>query len=337
VLSINPYQFSMLSLFFKRIVLSCVLAAIVFIANAQTQEDFNTKLSDVYTNAADKKKALVIAKELYGMVEKKKDLQTYTNYYLLKNIFEIQAPDAALAKTCADKADKAMNAMVGQPGKTGEHNNNPFNQWYYVIYPGLFDNKDPQIATKALDFINKNPSFKTADSYNYIAYAFERKGDFQQAKKNYEISMSMEPAEKNAYRSYMFYTNFLSKSGDYLKADEYIRKMEQLSQTSDEMFRTSYKSEAMGCKVIYYLNIGDFQSYAKAEEENVAYSSVLWHKNNKNPCNPYPGARGHCTAATSRLLERSRHPPSRAPIGEEDRQGDHPAWGGAPGPVLLAS
>ena len=57
----------------------------------------------------------------------------------------------------------------------------------------------------------------------------------------------MEPADKNAYHSYMFYANFLSKSGDYLKADEYIRKMEQLSQTGDEIFRTSYKAEAMGC------------------------------------------------------------------------------------------
>ena len=54
---------------------------------AQTQEDFNKKLSEVYTNAADKKKALTIAKELYDMVEKKKDLQTYANFYLLKNHF----------------------------------------------------------------------------------------------------------------------------------------------------------------------------------------------------------------------------------------------------------
>ena len=35
------------------------------------------KRQDVYTNAADKKKALTIATELYNMVEKKKDLQTY--------------------------------------------------------------------------------------------------------------------------------------------------------------------------------------------------------------------------------------------------------------------
>ncbi|MEO7983485.1 MAG: CHAT domain-containing protein, partial [Bacteroidota bacterium] len=275
----------------------------MFVADAQSQEDFNTKLSDVYANAADKKKALVVAKELYNMVEKKKELQTYTNYYLLKTIFEVQAPDAALAKTCDEKATKAMNAMVGLSTPMGDTTNNPFNQWYYVIYPGLFDNKDPEIAMKALDFINKNTSFKTPDNYYYIAYAFERKGDFQQAKKTYEISMSMEPADKNAYRSYMFYANFLSKSGDYLKAEEYITKMERLSQTGDAMFRDSYKSEAMGSKVVYYLNVGDYQSYTKAAEENVAYLSVLWHKNNTNPCDPYPGIRFLNAAYAKEMLK----------------------------------
>ncbi len=281
----------MLFFFTRHYIVACFLLIIANCSNAQTQEDFNTKLSDVYTNASDKKKVLAIAKELYNMVEKKKDLQTYANYYLLKTIFENQAPDAALAKTCDEKATKAMNALVGLPATAGDTTNNPFNQWYYVIYPGLFSNKDPDIATKALDFINKNPTFKTPDSYYYIAYAFERKGDFQQAKKNYEASMAMEPADKNAYRSYSFYANFLSKSGDYLKADEYIRKMEQLSQTGEEIFRNSYKAEAMGSKVVYYLNIGDYQSYSKASEENVAYNSELWHKNNTNPCDPYPGIR----------------------------------------------
>ena len=270
---------------------TCLFIFTIHILNAQTQEDFNTKLGDVYTNAADKKKALTIAKELYNMVEKKKDLQTYSNYYLLKTIFENQAPDAALARICEEKGNKAMNAMVGLPTTIGDTTNNPFNQWYYVIYPGLFSNKDPEIPTKALDFINKNPGFKTADNYYYIAYAFERKGDFQQAKKNYETSLSMELPDKNAYRSYIFYTNFLSNSGDYLKADEYIRKMEKLSETGDELFRTSYKAEAMGSKVVYFLNIGDYQSYTKASEENVAYLSELWHKNNTAPCDPYPGIR----------------------------------------------
>ncbi len=272
----------------QKIVFFLLFSSLMLHAAAQTQEDFNTKLSDVYANAADKKKALTIAKELYNMVEKKKDLQTYANYYLLKTIFEAQVPDAALAKTCGEKADKAMNALVGVTSNAPDTTNNPFNQWYYVIYPGLFSNKDPNIATKALDFIFKNPSFRTFESYYYIAYAFERTGDFSKAKENYEKAISMETTDPNAYHSYLFYTNFLSKSGDYLKAEEYIQKMEQQSLTGSEMFRNSYKAEAMGAKVVYYLNIGDYQSYVNASQENFAYSSKLWRKNNPNPCDPFP-------------------------------------------------
>ncbi|MBC7874463.1 MAG: CHAT domain-containing protein [Ferruginibacter sp.] len=271
------------------------LAIIVMRAGAQTQEDFNTKLSEVYTNAADKKKAMTIAKELYSMVEKKKDLQTYANYYLLKTIFEVQAPDASLAKSSGEKATIAMNAMVGVTTATPDTTNNPFNQWYYVIYPGLFSNNDPQIATKALDFINKNPSLKTFESYYYIAYAFERKGDFSRAGENYEKALSMETDTKDAYHSYLYYTNFLSKSGEYLKAEEFIQKMEQRSKTGSEIFRNSYKAEAMGAKVVYYLNLGDYQSYITAARENNAYSSELWHKNNNASCDPYPGI--HFTTA----------------------------------------
>jgi CHAT domain-containing protein len=285
----------MSSIPFKRIFLTGLLVTTVLLSNAQTQEDFNSKLSDVYANAADKKKALTIAKDLYSMVEKKNELQTYANYYLLKTIFEVQARDTALAKTCGEKADKAMNAMAGVTTNTADTTNNPFNQWYYVIYPGLFSNKDPNIATKALDFINKNISFKTFESYYYIAFSFERTGDFSKAKENYEKALSMESTDKDAYHTYLFYTNFLSKSGDYLKAEEYIHKMEQQSLTGSEMFRNSYKAEAMGAKVVYYLNIGDYQSYIKAAGENNAYSSELWHKNNPNLCDPYPGI--HFTTA----------------------------------------
>lgn len=287
----------------KKILSVSILLIAVLITHAQTQEDFNSKLSDVYANAADKKKALILAKDLYNMVEKKKDLQTYSNYYLLKTIFEVQAPDAALAKTCGEKADKAMNGLVGVTSNNADTTNNPFNQWYYVIYPGLFSNKDPNIAAKALDFINKNPSFKKSDSYYYIAYAFERTGDFSKAKENYEKAISMETSDPTAYHTYLFYTNFLSKSGDYLKAEEYIKKMELQSLTGNEMFRDSYKAEAMGAKVVYYLNIGDYQSYIKASEENNSYSSVLWHKNNPNPCDPYPGIRFTTAAYGKEMLK----------------------------------
>lgn len=43
-----------------------------------------------------------------------------------------------------------------------------------------------------------------------------------------------------------------------------MQKMELLSQTGNEMFRNSYKAELMGAKVVYYLNIGDYQAYVDA-------------------------------------------------------------------------
>lgn len=280
-----------------------LLSLSTLIVAGQTQDEFNNKLSDIYTNAADKKKALALAKELYSMVEKKKDLQTYANYYLLKTIFEVQAPDAALAKNCGEKATNIINGSIGVAGNSADTTNNPFNQWYYVIYPGLFSNKDPQIANKALDFINRNPVYKTYDSYYYIAYAFERTGDFRKAKENYEKAMSLETNDKDAFHTYLFYVNFLSKSGDYLKAEEYISKMEQLSRTGSEMFRDSYLSEAMSARVVYYLNIGDYQSYVKSSGENNIRFSALWRKNNPNPCDPYPGINFNNAAFGKEMLK----------------------------------
>ena len=73
-------------LFLKRLFPAFLLLAFTaFNAFAQTQDDFNNKLTDIYVNAPDKKKVMAIAKEMYNMLEKKKDLQTYSNYYLLKN------------------------------------------------------------------------------------------------------------------------------------------------------------------------------------------------------------------------------------------------------------
>ena len=150
----------MVPIFFKRITLFLLLTTSLLTVNAQSQEDFNTRLSDVYTNAADKKKALTIATELYNMVEKKKDLQTYANYYLLKNIFENQAEDKILAKACDEKATKAMNAMVGlATTNTADTTNNPFNQWYLntekfphvEIVPILLDAGEKVYSWKLVD------------------------------------------------------------------------------------------------------------------------------------------------------------------------------------------
>ena len=179
---------------------------------AQTQEDYDKKLQEV-SSAATPAKALIIAKEMYNMVEKKKELQTYANYYLLKNIFEIQAPDAALAKTCLEKADKVMRAMVGLSNTDTLTGTDANSQWFQVYYPSLFTTTDPNNAIKAVQFLEKNPPLKNFGNCIYVGYAFERNADFQKAKQYYELAISLKGNDKEEYHSYGYYTNFLSRSG----------------------------------------------------------------------------------------------------------------------------
>ncbi len=276
---------------FLRKVLSTILITVITVltATAQTQEDFTKKLQEIYSNAGDEKKALTIAKEMYAMLEKKKDLQTYANYYILKNIFEIQAPDAALAKACLEKADKAMKAMVGANTTDTTSSTDVTMQWFQVYYPSLFTTTDPNNAIKAVQFLEKNPSLKNFGNYIYIGYAFERNADFQNAKKYYESGISLAGNDKDEYHSYGYYTNFLSRSGDYLKAEEYIHKMERLSAEANEWFKMGYKSESISSKAIYHFAIGDYQSYTKVMEEQYDYLSKTI--GGKDACNPYPAIR----------------------------------------------
>ncbi len=285
----------------KIIFTGCILSFLSFNVHAQSQEDYNTKLGEIYTHAADKKKALTLAKELYDLVEKTKSLQNYSNYYLLKNIFEVQAPDAALAKTCMEKATKAMNALVGTTDPVTADTTNPTNQWFYVLYPALFSTADPQNASKALAFIKKHPTLENFNAYTFIAYAFERNGDFNQAKENYEKALALAGNEKEEYHPYVYYTSFLARTGEYLKAEELIRKMEKLALEANDIFKTSYQSEAISTKVVYYLSIGDFQSYIQATQQQ--YDLITKMNTYKYTCDPYVGIRLNQAAFAKEMLK----------------------------------
>ena len=268
-----------------------IFISLPFSSVAQTQDDFNNKLSEVYNNSGDKKKAGTIAKQMYDMVEKKKDLQTYSNYYLLKTIYDNPVGDTAMSKICEKRAEKIMNASVGLNNEMTVDTSNATMAWATYYFPTLFKNADPDNAKKALAYVTRNPELKSFTNYTYIAYAFERNNDFIKAKENYETALKYAGNEKEVYHSYLFYTNFLTRTGDYLKADEYIRKMESLSEEANEYFKMGYRSEALSARVVYYLNIGDYHSYVQASEKNYEYFSALWHKDNKTECDPYPGIR----------------------------------------------
>lgn len=306
-------------------IFSCTLlfALYFLLANhvlAQTDTAYNSKLTAVYT-APDKKKALEVAKELFALVEKKQELQTYANYYILKTIFENQAPDATLANTCKEKAEKALNALIGTtPTDTKLAGTDANSVWLNDYYTNLFTTTDPTHAEKALKFLNKNPSIHNFNNYNYVAYAFERNGDFDKARENYERALKLIKDDKQEFVSYSFYTNFLSRSGEYLKAETYLDKMQKLSEQSIDVLQKSYLSEALTCKAIYYLAIGDYFAYLQAANLQHAFFS----KNiaNYNGCDPYSQGKFTFTAYAKEMLK--IYP--EASLYWQKRDSSHFAW-----------
>ncbi|HVD97920.1 MAG TPA: CHAT domain-containing protein [Cytophagaceae bacterium] len=289
------------SISFRKVLYLIFFCSFSMSSYAQTQDEFMAKLSDVYVNASDKKKAMEIAKAMYKMVEQKKELQTYTNYFMLNQIFENQAPDPALAKACKEQSDKLLSAMTSGYTNTGG-SSDAASEWNSVYYVALFSTTDPQNASKAEAFLEKNPSLQNFNNYTYIGYAYERNADFKKARENYLRAQNFKGNEKEIYHTYSYYTNFLSRSGDYLQAEEYIRKMTKLSEEAIDILKTSYKAEALTSKMIYYLSIGDYHNYTEAANEEYDYLASL-PNSNATGCDLYASPRYTVTAYAREILK----------------------------------
>jgi len=243
---------------------------------SQTQEDFYKQMSEIYSNAGDAEKAKDLANDLFKLVEKTEILKNYSNYLILSQIFETPAPDSKMAERCKEKANEYM---------LGGGGNNANNEWNNEIYPSLSKSGNPENSMKAEKFLEKNEGLQNFNNYNMVAYSYEQNGNYEKAREMYETAISLVTDDKTEYHTYSFYTNFLSRSGEYMMAEEYINRMERLSEEAIEMLRLSYYNESLQSQSIYYLNIGDFQSYMKATVEMYDYyaSNFL----GENMCDPY--------------------------------------------------
>ena len=268
--------------------------------NGQTQEDFTNRLTVIYSET-DKEKALDLTKGLLKMVDQTKDLQTYANYYILKTVFESQTPDPELAKRCKEKADEKMAEMTSSATNYTPAANDANGQWNYVYMPDLFSTRHQDNAEKGMQFLLKHKELQNYNNFTFVAYAYERNGDFQKAKENYEKAMSLRGDDKKEFYSYSYYANFLSRSGEYLKAEDLLSHMERLSVEAVEMFRVSYKSEAMNSRVSYYLSIGDYATYIQAANASYDYFSATLKTS--DICDPYPLLRFTVTANASEMLK----------------------------------
>ncbi|HUM96609.1 MAG TPA: CHAT domain-containing protein [Chitinophagaceae bacterium] len=260
-------------------IISLAVASPLF---SQTQEDFQNKFNDIYL-LQDKSKALTQAKELFQLVEKNKLLQTYANYYLLKTLFEGQAADASLAKTCAEKADKISREQVGLEQPDADYGSDSSNLWFKKLFPALYETTDPDNADKALKFLDQHISFQSYANYTGVAYAYERNGDYKKAKQYYEYCLTMVKDDKTEYASYLYYILFLARSGEYQLAEEMIRHIEALSTSAIEMLRMGYHNEALSARTLFYYFTGDNESYVKASQLQFAELGKLF-ASYKMPC-----------------------------------------------------
>lgn len=281
---------------------------------AQTQKDFTDGLTNIYQSSSEPNKALRQAKDLYKMVQENQKLQTYANYYMLYQIFLTQAANSEYAQKCKELADKVLADQTGNPVME------VLMQWNNVYFPALFNTTNPQNAQRALSFLNQNPTLQSFNNYTFVAYGFERASDYSKAKKIYEQALLFGKDDSQEFHSYSYYTNFLSHSGDYLKAEEYIRKMEKLAESAIDMLQISYRSEMYNSKSVYYLAIGDYQSYIKASDEQYAF----YGKSFKNPnnCDPFSSVRYNFKAFASEMLKEYRE----AQVLWEKRDSSNNAW-----------
>ncbi len=270
--------------------------------HSQSQDIFYEKYAAVSMAASDPKKALAMAKDLYNQMEQNKTWQTYGNYYIMKTLFETTVKDEALAKKCGDKATKIMNDMVGivtTDTVTGQYEGDVWDKKYF---PALFSTKDPNNAIDAEAYLKTNAGKQNYTNYCFLGYAFERNGDYIKAREYYEKAMQLPEDDKTVYHSYSYYAGFLARTGDYLKAEELIARMEKLSKDASEYLRTGYHSESIAAKSVYYLAIGDYQSYVKSSEEQYKFMEQVY-STNKIPCPSYDHINKTLTAFGFEMLK----------------------------------
>lgn len=287
-----------------KLALALLIVAASLATAQKTQEEFTAKFSEVYQyTTTDARKAKELADNLLKMVEGKKELQTYANYYMLTTLFENQVPDKELAAKCKEKANQELQKMMNNPTTVNVGDtDDPSTKWNYSYMPALFTTSDPSNASNAASFIEKYDTLHTFNNFAYIGYAYERNSDFKKAKIYYERALKYIGNDREVFHPYSYYTNFLSRSGDYLKAEEFILRMTRLAGEANENFKIAYRAESLTSKMIYYLSVGDYYNYTQSANEQYDYLASIANKNGIG-CDLYSNARYTVTAYARETLK----------------------------------
>jgi CHAT domain-containing protein len=241
-----------------------------FISQAQELEEWMVNIEEIYSNILDKEKVEDLALDLFKNLENDDSEFKSMKYQLLAPIFYSILQDTKMGDKCTALAGvDTSEENEAYPGAS------LMNEWNNIYYPKLFTNEDPDNAKNALEFIEKNPSLQDFNTFNYVAYAYENNGDFSKAGELYERALTFVKDDTKEFYSYSFYTNFLSRSGEYLRAENFIKKIEDLANRTNSYLKTSYQAESMTTKTAYYSYIGDYSAYIDVAKKQYEYFETL--------------------------------------------------------------
>ena len=252
------------------------------VTHAQDMQDFVARIQVVYENVLDTAKAEKLATELFKSLESDQSDTRSFKYQMLLPIFENIVKNPELAEKCRELSNVSPEITTPSVVSGGS----ALEEWNNQLYPKLFTNEDPDNATKALQFLEKHPDLHDFNKFNYTAYAFENNGNYEMARKLYEKAISFVKDDSKEFYSYAYYTNFLSRSGEYLKAASFIQKIENLSANTISYLKSSYTAESLTTKTVYYSYIGDYVAYIEAAEKQYEHFDQLYNAN--YGCNPNP-------------------------------------------------
>ena len=244
----------------------------------EQEAEWTERLTAVYT-AENEEEAVKLAKEMYRWLEEVPALQTYDKYLMMKVIFTSQAPVERLAAKCDEQYQELLGQEVTSMSNAGQ-------QWYQDYYPNLFNAQSVGEVRRIERFLRQHENLQDYNNYCYLAYGYERVGAFAEAEEFYEKAMELQVDPSLTYQSMMYYTNFLIRSGDFLRAQEKIEQLKHLAETASDYLSQAYHTEWMTTQTFYYLYTGDYHRFAAMGRRQSEYLKGI-SNGQELPCDPY--------------------------------------------------
>lgn len=306
----------------KSLILLCLVWVVTTgISLCQSQEEFEQGVMDFYVNTADTLGNSQRAMALFEALEANVSLQEYGNYIMLSQVFEKFVMDEKMVLKCTERAQEVINAVVAASSPTEVNSgSDPADIWQNKYYGALFTTTDPNNARNAFQFLEKHPELHNFNNFAYVGYAFERNKDFENAQKAYKKALLFINDDTSEYYPYSYYTNFLSRTGRYLEAETYIRKIEALTEKAGDLIKLSYMSDGFTTRAVYSLHIGDYQEYAKNSSRMYDYFSANY--GNSVPCFDYQMPKFAVAGFASEVL----HEKEKATAFYAKYDSTHQAW-----------